>query len=90
MGELNFHDQVWFNAIREHLKYQDRKGTSDGDGVLDSLIRLGLIDKNEDLVGLAYQQCMRYSAVLAGRLTGHTHMLEHNVSTFPLGSSQRD
>jgi hypothetical protein len=28
--------------------------------------------------------------VLAGRITGHTFHLEENVSTFPLGSSQRD
>lgn len=90
MGELKFHDQVWFNAIREYLKYQDRKGTSSGDIVTDALIRAGLVEKDETHISAAFQQCNRYAAVLAGRLTSHAFHLEENVSTFPLGSSQRD
>ena len=79
-----FHDQIWFNSIRELLRVGDRKGSGMSDPVLDHLIRDGLIEKNEDHVSVAFQQAMRYSAVLAGRITGHNYRLEQNVRTSPL------
>jgi len=69
LTNLKYHDIIWFDAIREHLKYQERKGTPESDPVLDQLICQGLINQDEKAVTPAYQQFLRYAAVMAGRTT---------------------
>jgi len=81
--DLKYHDVIWFNAIREFVKYKARKGTSKHDTVLDQLIRQGLIDWNPDEASSVTQQVFRYSACMAGRLTSHTYRLEDSVCSPP-------
>jgi len=84
LQDLVFHDDIWFNAIREYLRVEDRKGSALRDVVLDSLIHQGLTSKDEDHMSAAFQQVARYSAVLAGRVTGHVHRVEKSVLSSPL------
>jgi hypothetical protein len=79
LGDLSFHNHIWFNAIREFLKYKERKGTAGHDIVLNHLIRQGLVDKPETEVTPAYQQMLRYSALLAGRITHQHYLVEKQV-----------
>jgi hypothetical protein len=80
---LTLHDNVWFNAIRETLRISDRKGLGAYDKVLDHLIRDGLITNDANHERGLFQQTFRYAAVLAGRLTEHSHWLEGTVSVPP-------
>jgi len=80
---LKYHDTIWFNAIREYVKLQRRKGTEESDEVLDNLIRQGLIDQEEGDVSKNFQQLLRYSASMAGRLTDHQFKLEKKVRSPP-------
>ena len=82
-------DHIWLDAIRELRKWKARKGDPAVDVPLDHLIRLGLIDKDEQEVSGAYQQMMRYSAVMAGQLSHNQFVLEKKVlffSSFFVGS----
>ena len=83
--DLKYHDVIWFCAIREYLKFKERKGTAKGDPILDQLIHQGLIDWDVSDVSAALQQIFRYSACMAGRLTSHMYQLEELVR-FPLNS----
>ena len=67
--DLELHDEIWFNAIRALISQESRGSSSVTDPVLDRLIRVGLIDRDEKEVSLAMQQWLRYPAILADRLT---------------------
>ena len=83
---LSLHDNVWFNAIREKIRMNDRKGLAAYDKVLDHLIRDGLITKDANHERGLFQQTFRYAAVLAGRMTEHIHRVEGRVSVSPNSS----
>ena len=78
---MQFHDTIWFNAIREFRKLKWRKGLPGTDKVLDDLIRQGLIDKFSVKCNPQIQQMLRYGAVVTGRLTGHLVAMKEQVST---------
>jgi len=80
---LSLHDNIWFNAIREKIRMNDRKGLAAYDKVLDHLIRDGLISKDANHTRGSFQQTFRYAAVLAGRMTEHIHRVEGKVSVTP-------
>ena len=86
LSELLFHDQIWFNSIRELIKVGDRKSEGASNIVLDHLIWVGLIHKDEDHLLVVFQQMYRYAVVLVGRLTKHNHWLEGNISVPPKSS----
>ena len=78
-GGLRLHDDIWFNAIREFRKLKMRRELPPKDSVLDNLIHLGLIDQNVKC-SPQINQVLRYSAVLAGRLTTRQFFVEEQVS----------
>ena len=80
LSELLFHDQIFFHAIKEYLRVQDRKLSPAADKVLNHLIRAGLIEKDTSHMSEPFQQILRYSAILASRMTDHNYRLERNVS----------
>ena len=80
LSELLFHDQIFFHAIKEYLQVQDRKSSPAADKVLNHLIRAGLIEKDSSHMSEPFQQLLRYSAILASRMTDHNYRLEQNVS----------
>ena len=65
---LTTHDQIWFNAIREHRALLNRVDLVESDSILDGLIKEGLGDKSSAAVDVALSQAYRYSAVLAGHM----------------------
>ena len=77
---LRLHDDIWFNAIKEFRKLKGRRELSTRDIVLDGLIRLGLIDQSSVKCSPQINQVLRYSAVLAGRLTERHRVFEEQVS----------
>ena len=86
LSELLFHDQIFFHAIKEYLRVQDRKSSPAADKVLNHLIRAGLIEKDASHMSEPFQQLLRYSAILASRMTDHNYRLEQNVSGNPNSS----
>lgn len=83
------HDDIWFNAIREYRKLQLRKEFSSTDTVLDGLIRIGLIDQTSNQCTPQINQVLRYSAVLAGRMTARHLVVEEQVSSTSSGLGNR-
>ena len=63
---LTTHDQIWFNAIREHRALVAGRDMVERDSTLDDLIMEGLGDKSPEAMDVALSQAYRYSAVLAG------------------------
>ena len=81
--DISFHDDIWFNAIREYKKIKGKKGTAGKDKVLDDLILEGLVDKPTTKCTPAIQQMLRYGAILASRQTARHFFLEEKVGVCP-------
>ena len=76
---MTLHDRIWFESIREFRAYMARKGKPERDVVLDQLIRMGLIDKDESVMSSGPSQLFRYAALMAGRQQSTYFKLEHRV-----------
>ena len=76
---MEFHDEIWFNAIRALILVDSRSSSRIADVALDRLIRQGLIDWDEREVSLAMQQWLQYLEILADHLANSQGILAKEV-----------
>ena len=69
LDDLTLHDRIWFESIREFRVVMARRGKPERDVVLDQLIRMGLIDKEESVMSSGPSQLFRY---VSGKLVSKT------------------
>ena len=79
LKDLSLHDNIWFNAMRVLVSQESRKEASIADHMLDHLIRIGLIDRDEAEVSKPMQQWLRYLAILADRLANSQGVVAKEV-----------